>query len=465
MKLEILGRLLVLASCVFAATGLAAQGAPVPALQGVPSPMFVTDLTDSPVTPDEHPLTGGQSLGIGSWGPKHSTLTPSLSVSETLDSNPLLLNSSSGGYKGFTNFGGGVQWTEYIGRDLEIRYVGALQYDTRARLQGYRQLTHSQSGIISRNIQFRTWNLQINDEVQYSLGSNFSASGMGSMVNQTGQSGLSNMPLPTSLQPNLLPNQSILTGQVGRVANTALVELDAHLNEHNIATLVASYGLLRFDSSLLTGTEQASIVAGYNRTVTARDSIGLEGAYTRFLYQDSSASISTETFSLRYARRISGRSSVEVGGGPEVTQSRFSQPSQSYLGWQGRATLQYRLHRLNLSAQAVRTVSAGAGVLQGATSNTGQGAVDCLLTQYLSMSLKAGVSRNQQLDTAQGYDTQYAGFVVNRKSGRYAGLFISYDFQRQTTSSVCTGAACSYAGLRNVFGIGFSWNYRPIGTY
>ncbi len=266
----------------------------------------------------------------------------------------------------------------------------------------------------------------------------------------------------TSLQSNLLPNQSILIGQVGTITNTALIELDAHLGARGVVTMAASYGLLHFDSSQLTDTGQASLVAGYNRNMTLRDSVALEGAFTRFNYQDSSTSISTEYFSARYARRISGRSSIELGGGPQVTQSSVSQVNQVYLGWQARGNVQYKMRRMNLSAQVSRNISGGAGVLDGATITTGQGAINFVLSRYSSMSLNSGASRNQQLGSTQSYDTQFAGVAFNHKIGRYTNLFLSYDFQHQTAPSVCTGLACSYVGLRNVFGIGYAWNYRPI---
>lgn len=464
------GSLLVLAVCMCLAAALAAQTATVSPLQVSISPMLVTRAPDTPVTPDEHPLSGGQILGIGSWGPKHSFLKPSLRLSQTVDSNPPLLSSNDGSYRGFTNVGGNVQWMQYVGRDAEIRYSGALRYDTLARLQGYSQFTNAHSIATSKSIRLRTWNLLIDDEVQYSQNSTFGAAGMegmDSMVTQTSQwGGLSNLQLTsTSLQPNLLPNQSILTERVGRIANTALLELDAHLGTRDIATLAASYGLLHFDSSLLRNTNQASVIAGYNRAMTGRDSVAFEGAFTQFNYQESGTSFSTEYLSMLYARRISERSSIELGAGPQITQSLLSQMNQLYLGWQGCGTMQYQTRSMNLSAQAMHATSGGAGVLDGATAiTTGLGRVDFAFAQYLSMSFSSGVSRNQQLGSARRYDAQFAELALNRKLGRYTNLFLSYDFQHQTNSFVCTGPACGYVGLRNVFGIGLAWNYRPIGV-
>ena len=136
---------------------------------------------------------------------------------------------------------------------------------------------------LEKNIRFRTWNLLLDDQAQYSQGSNFGAAGMEGMGATNTQANLPNLQsTSTSLQPDLLPNQSILTGRISRITNTALIELDAHLGAHDTATLEASYGLLHFNSSLLTDTNQLSVVGGYNRKMTARDSIAIESAFTRF---------------------------------------------------------------------------------------------------------------------------------------------------------------------------------------
>ena len=466
MKISSLARHLVLAVCVCISTGVAAQSTPVPPIQGFLAPVLVTEPPETPVIPDEHPLSGGQILGIGSWGPRHSFFTPSLRLSETLDSNPLLQTPSDGGYRGFTNVGGGVQLMQYLGRDAEIRYAGALRYDTMARLQGYSPFINAHSAAISKVIPFRTWNLLIDDEAQYSDGSNFGAAGLEGMDLLVIQNtSLPNLQLTSSsLQPNLTPNQSILTARVGRVANTTLIEADAHIDARDTATLAASYGLLHFNSSLLADTGQTSFVAGYNRTMSVRNSIALEGAFTRFNFQAPSSSISTEFFSLLYGRRISGRSAIEVGGGPQITHSLVSGANQTYVGWQGRGTVQYRTRIMNLSALGLHAISGGAGVLGGVTSTTGQGTVELVMARYWSMSLNSGVSRNQQLNSTQRYDVQFAGVALHRTTGRFTNLFLSYDFQRQTTSTACTGPICGYVGMRNVFGIGFAWNYHPIGV-
>jgi hypothetical protein len=460
VKINSLVRLLVLAGCVCIATGLAAQDAPVSPVQGSsPSPVWVTVAPETVVTPDDHPLTGGQTLGIGSLGPQRSLLKASVRAAETLESNPVLTSTSDDSYRGFTRLGGDLKWIQYIGQDTEIQFDGAFRYDTEASVAGYDQFANADSGAIKRIIRFRTWNLLIADQANYSQSSDFGAAGMEGL-GLAGTPGLQSS--LTSLQPGLTPNQSILTGQVGTVANTSLIELDKHFDPRDTGTLAASYGLLHYNSSLYTDSGEASFSAGFNRAITMRDSIAFQGAFSRINFQGS-GTISTESFTVLYAKRISGRISIEAGGGPQITQASVPLVNQQFLGWQATGTVRYKMRRMNLSAQGIRTVTGGAGVLTGVTVTTGQGAVSVILARYWSTSLNAGVARNQQLGSALSYDTQFASFVLNRAINRYANLFLSYDFQHQTTASVCTGPFCSNVGTNNVFGLGLAWNVRPIG--
>jgi len=465
VKLNDMGRLLVLAACACFATELVAQGAPAPPIQGTLAPVFITDSPETPVTPDERPPSGGRVLGIGSWGSKHSFLTPSLSLSETLDSNPLLVGSNDGSYRGFTSVGGNVRWTQYMGRDADLFYSGTLRCDTRARLEGYSQFTNQQSVMIEKTIEFRNWNLLFDDQAQYSQGSSFGQSGMeglGLMNTQITSTTLQST--SNSLQPILLPNQSILIGRVSSLTNTSLVELDVHLNRRDTATLEASYGLLHFDSSLLSDTNQFSVAGGYNRMINVRNSIALESAFTRFGYTGNGTTISTESVSALYAMRVAGRSSLELGAGPQITQSSVAGVNQQYLGWQAHGTLQYQMRRVTLSADGMRRITGGSGVLNGALTTTGQGTATLLPSRNWSASLHFGVSRNQLLSSVESYDTQFVGGILNRKSGRYTNLFLSYDLQHQTNGSACTGPTCGYYGVRNVFAAGLTWNYHPIGV-
>ena len=51
----------------------------------------------------------------------------------------------------------------------------------RARIQGYSQFTNQHVVTIEKNIRSKTWNLLLDDQVQYSQGSSFGQSGMEGM--------------------------------------------------------------------------------------------------------------------------------------------------------------------------------------------------------------------------------------------------------------------------------------------
>jgi len=464
-----LGRLSVMAACVGVAAGLAAQNAPAAPVQGYPSPVLATEPIELQVTPDEHPLSGGQVLGIGTWGARHSYVVPSIRVAETLDNNPSLLDPGNGAYRGFTDFGSSLQWRQYIGRDMEFRYSGAFRYDSKARVQGYDQFTNSHGVALSKIARIRNWTLLIDDEAAYSQGSDFGnvgMEGMGTIATLSGDLGnLSNAQLPlNSVRPDLLPDQSILTGRVGRISNIVLAEIDNHLSARDTVTLAASYGLLHFNSSLLTNLNQVSAVTGFNHKMSLRDTIAIEGAFTRFGYSSVSSFVSTEYVTALYSRQVSGKSSFEVGAGPQITQSHFGHPSRNNLNWQARGVVRYRAGRVNLAATGTRGVTAGAGVVNGAIATTGQGSAELAISRYNSMLLAAGISHNQQLEVAQRYNTQFASIVLNREFFRYTSVFLSYDFQHQTTNARCTGPICNLTGSRNVFGIGVAWTHSPIGV-
>lgn len=323
-KISSLVRLLVLAGCVCMAAQLAAQNSPPDSTDqsGSSSPALATEPLGTPVTPDDRPLTGAQTLGIGSSGPKPSLLKASVRAAETLVSNPALTSTGDNSYKGYTLLGGDARWIQHIGQDTEIQCDGAFRYDTEGNIEGYDPFANADSCAIKRTIRFRTWKLLLTDQASYSSSSNFGAAGIEGL-GLAGTSGLQSSPI--SLQPGLTPNQSIFIGQVGVISNTSLIELDKQFNPRDAGTLTASYGLLHYDSSLYTDSGQISVVAGFNRMLTIRDSIALQGAYSRINFQGSGTvstetfsgpgTVSTESFSVLYARRISGRISVEAGGG------------------------------------------------------------------------------------------------------------------------------------------------------
>jgi hypothetical protein len=391
-----------------------------------------------------------------------------------LQSNPLLLSNANGSYKGFTSFGGDAQMVRYFGRDAEIRYAGNVRYDTYAALQGNDKFTNAHDFLISKRIVFRNWQLQFANETQYSQGSNFGFVGMeglGGVVGQLWQwQGLSSVQLASAtLRPDLLPNQSIYTGQTGRVANASLGEADFRLNSRDMLTFAGTYSLLHFTSDAYLDTRQASGIAGFNHNISPRDSVAIEAMYTHFIFVDTPNTINAAEFTLLYGRRITGKLSVDFGAGPVIERTNLGASTSnsqathdSQLDWQGRASLHYRTSRALLTLHGDRSFTAGAGVLQGAMTTGGMGSAEFTLSRNWSTSVSFGLARNEQLNSGGAFNTQYFGATLNRRLGFNTTIFASYNLDRQTSGSDCIGTVCQFGGIRNVFGLGLSWTGKPI---
>ena len=428
------------------------------------APVLVTDPRETVVMADDHLLSGGETPGVGSWESRQSYFDPSLRFVETLDSNPALLNTNNGSYRGFAAFGAGIRWAQYMGRDTQFLYSGAMRYDSRAPLQGYDQLANTQNFAFGSKVQMGSLTLRLADQVLYSQGSSFGASGMEGMgftLPQSALLGLQSTPAP--LRSDLAPSQNVQIGRVGTVNNATLAELDARLTDRDAVTVEGSYGILHFDSSQFASAEQSVAAGGYSHKLNDHDSIGLEAAVARIQYQQLQGSIDTEYASLLYARQITGSVSFGLGAGPQRTQPHLTPgPNPQHLNWQGRSRIDYHASRFSLIGSASHAVTSGSGVLQGSKNTTGQGSVALAFSQLWTASLTSGFSRNADINTPSRYDTLFTNCTVNHRMGRYANIFVSYDLQRQTTGTVCTGPACAYSGLRNVFGIGLSWDAGQI---
>jgi|GEM_PF-3280253 hypothetical protein len=427
------------------------------------------DATDGvmAVTPDDRPLTGGRVIGTGSRGPRHSFFVPGFRVAQILDSNAEMVANSH--YRGFSSLNGDLQLIHYFGASTSIRYAGAVRYDTRAEVEGLQQFTNAHALSISHLNRFRTWDLLFDNETQYSQGSNFGATGMeglGSIITATSAwGGVGNIQLEsTALQPDLAPNQSILTLRSGRVSNTVLGEADYRPDERNTFTMTGFYGLLHFTDRGLIDTSQTGFVLGANRALSPVDSVAVEYGFSNFGFSGTTETLKNNYVGLLYGRKLTGHIAVSAGAGPQFISDRTSISNDDRLGWQGRATLDWQMRRIGLHAGVLRNLTSGSGVLFGAYTNSIQGGVSYGISRNWDSSFMFGWARNTGVSSPLRYNTQYFGASAARHIGRDRSLFFSYDLQHQTSFG-CAQTTCAVNGVRHVFGAGFSWTHQPIGMY
>lgn len=447
-----------------AAAAMAQGTAPQPAIPTPYSPVIVDATAATATAGDQTAPTGGYLPGLGAVR-RYSFLQPSVRVAEVVDSNPEMLLNTPSGYQSMPMAGVSLLWSQPLGPTTYFQYAGQVRYDNYSSINGYKKFANSHAGGFSKTVNFHPFYLSFSDEVLYTSSSSFGAAGMegmgslSSMIDQLEQQ--SNLEfIENSLRPDLLPNQTILNGNIARISNTALAELDYRRNPRSVVTMSVAYGLLHFDSGYLNDTRQLAVIGGYNYDLNMKESISLEGSYTHFSYSNTPFTIDSGNVSMLYTRRISGRSSLEAGAGPQISRTNVGGNSRSSVSWQGRAAVQYRLRRLLMSANANRGLTGGSGVLAGSTSISGEGSLAFQLSRQMSVTGSFGAARNEalrnSLTNGQNYNTQFVRLGLERRFIPTLSGYISYDFQRQTSNGGL------YNGLHHTFAFGVAWTPRPI---
>jgi len=214
---------------------------------------------------------------------------------------------------------------------------------------------------------------------------------------------------------------------------------------------------------------------GFNRHLNARDTVALQYEHSRFRYPEQVGGVDTDMVAAVYSRRVSGRMSVEVSGGPQFVQlsglsrlgplAALMEPRSVQYSLAG--SLLYHRGRNDFNVGATRGVTGGSGLLQGAETLAVNGGYSRGIGRSWHMDWNGGYSRNQTLSNALVnrelvFTGVYGGVRLSRNLGRRMGTFLSYNVQQQNSmNGTCSGPACGDR-LRHVVTIGFDWHPRAI---
>jgi hypothetical protein len=129
----------------------------------------------------------------------------------------------------------------------------------------------------------------------------------------------------------------------------------------------------------------------------------------------------------------------------------------------------YRTGRSLLRVGYDRGVTDGAGFLTGAITDAGYGSVERQLSRRIIGQLTWGYAENRALialltpqqTVNQIYDDWFGGATVTHAWGRWAGVFLSYQIQRQSTNFACAGVVCGNDFTRQLFSIGLTMRAQP----
>lgn len=423
------------------------------------------------IIPDSRPLSGAQDLTLGTIALKHTFLLPSFSVVTQAGTN-----ANSYGPANAT----GVQSTSFLVGRLGLNRTSGrsgllLDYLGGGTLSNNQTQGNSviQGLAISETIRSGRWSLLLGDDFSYLSESPFGFGGLGGLgflgIGSVGGVG-GGLGFNPSFRPDLLPNQTILTNRAPRISNTAVLQTDYALSRRSSVTFLGAYGILSFIDAGFFNSGDTVFQAGYNHTMSRKDSVSVFYRFSSFMFSNLSQGINDHNVQVMYARQIAGRVSFQMGGGPDI--SIFHTPlagSGTRLNWTISSALKYQFRNATAGFNFDRGVTGGSGILHGAETNQFQGFLSRSLTRNWDGALSLGFSKNEALRQTTpaantiSPDAWFLSARVGRRFVQSGSLFFDYAARRQSNiPSSPTFSAHGLHSLTHMVSVGYTWGLRPI---
>src|ERR1700723_86513 len=444
---------------------------PIPAIRSPLAGLNGTD-DDREVTqktlPDTTALTGVEPISFGRAPLDHNYIQPQFRIFSIADSDELSASNSSG-WGDFTSFVGGIDLHDASGiSNLTLSYLGG---GTISIGGSAGDSTLQQLGV-TEALNWKRLKLQFIDQFSLLPESSFGYAGLGSGVGLPGGGSL-------GLQPGLTPGDSILTTRGLRATNSFLTEADIFLDRRSSINVAGGSPPLHYLYIDLIDLRDTIFQAGYNYQLTAKDTVGFFYRFSGYRYSGFNQSINDNSFQASYGRRVTGRFSFQIQGGPDITY--VSSPltttttgtttggQMREIYWSLSTNAQYQWQKVGFGAQYAHGVSGGSGVLLGALSDTVSASAGRQLTRQLNGSVDVGYSRNKGINpfgttpTAQSFGYWYGGVNFGRTLGRALDVSLSYQLQHQSSNQgFCVGTNCNADLTRNQISVGLNWHRQPI---
>jgi hypothetical protein len=222
------------------------------------------------------------------------------------------------------------------------------------------------------------------------------------------------------------------------------------------------YGLLRFANSDLLDSNQEMFRTGFSHQLSQKNSVGIQYAGEIITYATSDGQVRTHSIQVSFARRLTGRLSWQMAGGPQFYTFDLFGPAQTNVTPSGSTSLQYSRARNTFNLGFIAGVGNGSGVLIGSRIYTITGGAGRQWTPNWSTNAGVGYSRNDALTGSTAFDSAFASAQLSRLLGRSASLYVSYSWQKQVGSAANVAPALASNFMRHVIGFGAEWHFRPI---
>mgnify|MGYP005813899583 CR=1 FL=1 len=442
--------LLLLFSVMFGAVNVLAQATE-------PPPPAATGIQDEETAPPRYednvrPLSGVQNYDLGTRTEYMNVLIPAFTFSGSYGTNPGYTYGPSGQtvWGSTTNLGGSLKLMKGSAAKLfSMSYMGSGQ------LNSYNSDLNTQvhSLDLTQSITTGRWTYLLGDTLSYQPNAYGAYAPLLFPGISTGGPG-------GGFQPGVTPNDTVLTSQNTQLNNTAVGQVTYGLSRASTITGSVSYGVLHYLDGDFLDNRQLNATGGFDHRF-GRSTMGIAYTHSRFMYDNIDENFNTNTIHLTYGRRVIGRVSITLEGGPTLQTTNAGSISDTTVDFTGGATLQYAGARTNYALSYNRAVTGGSGVMVGALSDSVSLSATRQLTRVLTGNISGGYSQNSAINSdiavaGLNYKTFFVAAGISQQIGRYLTLGLGYRGQRQTADSAA-GNFTSHAAVVSV-----QWKFRPI---
>ncbi len=442
----------------------AARSTPIPIVDSG-SPQDDNGVLDTAnrLRPDVTPLTGLQNATLGSPDLRHSYWVPGFQYANSVQSSNYGEPNSSGWF--VTNYlMANVSLLQARSRSqLAINYSGGGYLSTNST-QGngnYQQLG------LSQTFQMNRWLVQILDQFSYLPQSPFGF-GAGTNLGIPGIAGSLGPSVP-GLGDGTVPNQSIYASSGPRISNTGVIQATYTVSPRGSITASGSFAILHFVQSGDVDNNSTTGSLGYNYLLDSKNTLGLQFRFSSYQFPGEPQAFGDNVVNVAYGRKITGRLSLQLSGGPEYSTFRVPIGTQSSkLGVNANANFIYGFENGNFSSGYVHGLAGGSGVFTGSTSDELNFAASRRFGRIWSGNLNFGYAHNQAVvNSVQAsslvYNNWFVGGGVSRPVGRDLNFAISYTaYIYGSNQTGCAGATCSSNQTSNYITLSFQWHTRPF---
>jgi hypothetical protein len=448
--------------------------------QPITPPVAFGQEPPAPAVSQSPPLTGLDEASLEPNIAARSFVAPRFSIAEYGDTNSSNQLGGTRSWGGVTHMLGAVDlqrlWSRY---ETALSYVGSGSF--------YNQnvsATQVHHLYFDQRFLWRTGVMQFRDVAGYlpegSFGfSGFSAGGGGTGLGGGGFGGGLGGSAFGGGGRGLGGSTFGAVGNIPRVTNTAILDIQQSLSPRSVVTLAGGYGLLHFTggTSTLIDTHTVMGQAGYNYALSRRSKLGLLYAYRNYSFpQQGVGSFQSHIVHALYAYQLSGRMSLLLGAGPQIIhQSNAPNTSATSSGYSvsasGQATLRYRFSRATVGLTYDHYAGSGSGFFAGAQTDVVRFNASRQMGRRWNLYGDAGYSHHHRLQqsslgaNASNYSAYFGGLRISRILSRTFSLFALYQYNNTVFNNVVCGvgsASCGRSANRNIAGIGLDWHPQAI---